>query len=116
VPNSSALAPVTALSHLQRLQMRDLLDEQWRRHVVELTDLAVEYHALDDDIAPEERDAVAQRLAGVRRGLVEIEAALHRIQTRTYGRCDGCDRRMPFEQLELEPASRYCVTCRRPGC
>jgi RNA polymerase-binding transcription factor DksA len=92
--------------------MRDLLDEQWRHCVVELTDLAVEFHALDDDVDPEVRDEVAHRLAAVRRRLVEIEAALQRIQTRTYGQCDGCDRRLPFEQLELEPASRYCVTCR----
>jgi RNA polymerase-binding transcription factor DksA len=99
----------TALTSLQRVQLRELLDERWRRNVVELTDLAVEFHALDDEGA--ERDEVAYRLAGVRRRLVEVESALQRMQSRTYGRCDGCDRRMPFEHLELLPEARFCRAC-----
>ena len=101
--------PVPALTHVQRVQLRELLDEHWRHNVVELTDLAVEFHAFDDE--GDERDEVAHRLAGVRRRLVDIESALQRVQSRTYGRCDGCDRRMPFELLELRPEARYCRAC-----
>jgi DnaK suppressor protein len=101
--------PVPALTNVQRVQLRELLDECWRQHVVELTDLAVDFHAFDEEGA--ERDEVAYRLAGVRRRLVDIESALQRVQSRTYGWCDGCDRRMPFEQLELRPDTRYCRAC-----
>ena len=113
---SLPVAPSAPLLNPQQLmQMRDLLDACWREHVVELTDVAVELHALDDDAPVFERDAVARRLASIRRRLVDVEAALHRIQSRTYGRCDGCDRRMPFEQLELAPDTRYCHSCLSPA-
>jgi RNA polymerase-binding transcription factor DksA len=105
--------PVPPLSPVQRVQLRELLDEQWRRRVVELTDLAVEFHALDDEAR--ERESVAHRLAGVRRRLVEVESALHRLQSRSYGRCDGCERRLPFERLELVPETRYCLGCSPNG-
>jgi RNA polymerase-binding transcription factor DksA len=102
-------SPVPVLTHVQRVQLRELLDERWRQRVVELTDLAVEFHALDDESA--DRDVVAYQLAGVRRQLVDVESAMQRFQSRTYGSCDGCDRRLPFEQLELRPEMRYCRTC-----
>jgi DnaK suppressor protein len=101
------------LTSMQRVQLRQLLDESWRQYVVELTDLAVEYHAFDEE-GPE-RDEVAYRLAGVRRQLVEVESALQRMQSRTYGRCDGCDRGIAFEQLELRPEVRFCRACQPPG-
>lgn len=100
---------VPALTHVQRVQLRQLLDERWQQQVVELTDLAVEFHAFDG--ADADRDDLAYRLAGVRRRLVEIESALHRLQSRTFGRCEACDRRMPFEQLEARPEAPYCPVC-----
>jgi RNA polymerase-binding transcription factor DksA len=97
----SAAAPLTGT---QRVILRELLDTMWRHHVMQLTDLAVRYHADED---PD----VALALAGVRRTLVDIESALDRLDSRSYGSCDGCDRRIPFEQLENRPATRYCHRC-----
>jgi RNA polymerase-binding transcription factor DksA len=100
-------APATTglpLSSTQRLLIRDLLHQMWRAHVVDITNLAVRFHT-------REEPAVAARLAGVRRQLVDVESALARLDSRSYGRCDGCERRIPFELLEAAPDCRYCPRC-----
>jgi len=100
-------APATAglpLSSTQRLQIRDLLHQMWRALVVDITNLAVRFHS-------HEEPAVAARLAGVRRRLVDVESALNRLDSGSYGRCDGCERLIAFELLEAVPECRYCQRC-----
>lgn len=92
------------LTSPQRIMLRNMLDTLWRDTVVEITGLAVQFH---DDETPE----VAAALAGARRRLVDIESAHERLDSRSYGACDACDRRIPFEQLEVSPARRYCLQC-----
>jgi RNA polymerase-binding transcription factor DksA len=43
--------------------------------------------------------------------LVEIDAALERVAAGTYGTCEGCDRPIPPERLEVRPTTRTCVAC-----
>ena len=100
-PLPSAAEPLTSM---QRIMLRDVLNAMWRERVVEITNLAVRFHT-------NESPDVAAELAGVRRSLVDVESALARLDARTYGRCDGCDRRIAFEQLEASPARRYCLQC-----
>ncbi len=45
------------------------------------------------------------------RQLREIEAALERIRTRTFGLCERCGRPIEPERLDLLPYTRYCATC-----
>jgi RNA polymerase-binding transcription factor DksA len=94
------------LTPSQRIALRDLLHTVWRQHVAEITNLAVRFHA-------NEEPTLAVELAKVRRSLVDVESALARLDSRSYGSCDGCDRRIPFEQLEAEPSTRYCRRCFR---
>lgn len=114
-PIPEATRPAASpLSVAQRMCLRDLLDDEWRAQVRQLTGLATAYHsaerALDDRAVAE----LTMALAVVRRRLVDVEAALARLDSRTYGTCDGCDRRMPFEQLEMNPLARFCATCQPP--
>jgi len=46
--------------------------------------------------------------------LAEIEHALDRMATGTYGHCEQCERPIPFERLEAIPHARHCVTCPSP--
>jgi RNA polymerase-binding transcription factor DksA len=101
---AAAVAAVEPLTGVQRVVLRDLLNSVWRQHVEEITRLAVRFHAHEDD-------ELVRDLAKVRRMLVDVESALDRLDSRSYGRCDGCDRRIPFEQLEANPAGRYCRRC-----
>jgi len=100
----TATAVALPLTTFQRIMLRDLLHESWRAHVVNITNLAVRFHT-------REEPAVAARLAAVRRQLVDVESALERLDSGSYGRCDGCERRIPFELLEAAPECSYCRRC-----
>lgn len=111
-PIYDATLPVApALTPAQRMCLRDLLDEEWRAQVRQLTGLATAYHSAES--AGDERGAgeLSAALAVVRRRLIDVEAALARLDSKTYGLCDGCDRRLPFEQLEMNPLARNCTRC-----
>ncbi|HWJ67221.1 MAG TPA: TraR/DksA C4-type zinc finger protein [Nocardioides sp.] len=73
----------------------------------------------DDEHDPEgatiafERSQVSALVAQVRRSLLEIEAALARLASGTYGVCERCGQAIPPERLEARPAARTCVGCAR---
>ncbi len=59
-------------------------------------------------------DPIAQaHLVHVRDVLDTIRAALDRAEDGSYGRCVHCSAPIPFERLELVPATDGCVTCLR---
>lgn len=43
--------------------------------------------------------------------LFEIDDALRRIQLKTYGKCDGCSKRIEKIRLKALPFARMCVKC-----
>ena len=45
--------------------------------------------------------------------LAEIDAALKRIETGTYGICSNCGRQIPEERLEALPWATLCIDCQR---
>ena len=112
-PMHDATRPVAApLSIAQRISLHELLDEEWRSQVHQLTGLATAYHSAESAGDGSSAEQLSAALAVVRRRLVDVESALARLDSRTYGECDGCDRRMPFEQLEMNPLARFCTGCR----
>jgi RNA polymerase-binding transcription factor DksA len=61
-------------------------------------------------------DPVAQRRsADLQLTIGEIDAALGRIESGTYGRCTGCQAEIPGERLELRPFAGRCVACTEAG-
>jgi len=56
--------------------------------------------------------AVAQATANRRAlKLRGIQAALERIDTGEYGRCQSCDEEIPLQRLEIDPTTLYCIRC-----
>lgn len=53
-------------------------------------------------------DAMYEVVDGQRQ---EIEAALHRLDEGTYGRCVDCGKELPAERLEARPEAARCVEC-----
>ena len=44
--------------------------------------------------------------------LAEIELALDRINSKTYGICDMCGDAINIERLKVKNFARYCIICR----
>ena len=72
---------------------------------------------LDDEHDPEgatvafERAQVAVLLERAHAQLLEVDDALDRLRSGTYGVCERCGRPIPGERLEAKPATRVCVGC-----
>ena len=59
-------------------------------------------------------DPVAlSRAATLLRTIEEIDAAVERIDTGTYGRCVHCGSAIPAERLEFRPFAAGCVSCQQ---
>lgn len=44
--------------------------------------------------------------------LNEIEMALGKIKSKTYGICDMCEDDIGFQRLKVKPHAKYCIVCR----
>jgi DnaK suppressor protein len=67
-----------------------------------------------DTLAVErERDLALSAQARV--AIEEIDAALAKIDSGTYGVCEQCGERIPKERLRALPYARLCVKCKSGG-
>jgi RNA polymerase-binding transcription factor DksA len=104
-------APRGIAKHLPEL--RTALEQQRRFRVDQLDDLAVEA-ASPRSTADEPRIQVTTALTlAAMAALVDIDAALRRLDRGSYGRCEQCRTAIPLERLEILPMSRYCMRCQR---
>jgi RNA polymerase-binding protein DksA len=73
----------------------------------------------DDEHDPEgatiafERQQVVALLDQARRRLADVESALERRDTGSYGICENCGRPVAPERLAARPAARTCIDCAR---
>ena len=71
----------------------------------------------DDEHDPEgatiafERAQVGTLVQQTEQHLIEVAAALARLEEGAYGECRRCGARLPDERLEARPSARTCVTC-----
>lgn len=78
---------------------------------------ASEQVATDDEHDPEghtiawERQQVAALLAAAEVRLGDLERAMRRVEDGTYGRCEGCGRKIAGARLEALPTTTTCVVC-----
>lgn len=109
-------------------QWRDRLEHLWRVKVEEIIGLSLAYH----DAASAGRAGAGPELAGgpptsrLRRlqartasahhALAEIEAALSRINSASYGFCEQCSVRLEAGWLQARPQIRHCPDCCPRSC
>ena len=60
-----------------------------------------------------ERAQVLSLVDGLRQRLIDLVAALQRIEKGTYGLCAQCGRDIPPERLEAVPAASLCIKCKQ---
>lgn len=43
--------------------------------------------------------------------LMQVEGALRRIQMKTFGACESCEKAIPLKRLKVIPYTPYCLVC-----
>ncbi len=76
-------------------------------------EVAVDEGFADSAQATMERSQQLALIEKLRDQHVEVAAALERIGSGTYGRCERCGRQIDEERLEAIPTSRLCVSCKQ---
>lgn len=63
----------------------------------------------------ENRELLESLDHGAAAELQQVDHALARIETGTFGRCEGCGGAIPMARLELLPFATRCTGCARAG-
>ena len=87
----------------------EMTSEALRRDRTDLSNMPL--HMADAGSDNYEIDNTLGLMDSERRLLEEIDGALHRIERRTYGICEGAGERIPKKRLQAIPWARYCVKC-----
>lgn len=66
----------------------------------------------DAAAATAERSELLGIVENLRTMLAEVKAALGRIESGTYGRCEACGDAIGADRMEFRPTSRFCVDCK----
>lgn len=94
---------------------RALLESHWRARLERVTELSLAYHDAEEARAPQARGREGRPLlrqaVAERRVLAEIEAALSRLGSGRFGRCERCGGVMSAARLTAAPQARYCGPC-----
>ena len=108
------------------MEARERLEEERRQTLARLASLTSDYDDVvaasrdtnaDDEHDPEghtiafERSQIGALVHQVRHHLSEVDAALARVDTGTYGACERCGRPIGEARLDALPAARTCITC-----
>jgi RNA polymerase-binding transcription factor DksA len=102
----SSPAAFGAATPRQLAAFRKQLDEQRRFRLDQLDEL----REIDPDNSSEVTEVLA---AGARVALHDVLAALHRMDSGTYGWCTECGSVIPLERLEVLPQVAHCLPCSR---
>jgi len=83
-----------------------------KEHDVRYEDVGTDVGETDENVHEREEYEVALSAAGsMEDQLKEVEAALERIETDTYGICSNCNSEIPEARLEANPAATECIDC-----
>jgi len=86
------------------------------RDFADIVDASADSNA-DDEHDPEgatiafERSQVSTLVEQARIRLVDVDAALARLDAGTYGVCESCGDPIPDGRLEARPVARTCIHC-----
>jgi RNA polymerase-binding transcription factor DksA len=100
-PATAAVPPATWDSF--RVLLEDQRADCLRQRELALAETAT---SMPDPVA-------VRRAATLLRSIEEIDAALDRIETGTYGCCVHCGFAIPRERLEFRPFAARCVSCQQ---
>jgi hypothetical protein len=96
-----------------------MLETRWLARLREVTELPLAYHraAAETPVGFHlgtgqlQTRRVLDRAVAARRGLADVEEALGRLSSGTFGRCEQCGSQIDTRILEALPETRYCPRC-----
>lgn len=109
--------------------MRRRLEDEREQTLVRLARLTADYGSVvaasrdsnaDDEHDPEgatiafERSQIGSLVEQARLHLVEVDAAVARLDAGTYGTCERCGGAIGDARLEARPVARTCIGCAAP--
>lgn len=96
---------------LQRTELRYALEHRLGVAAKTRSDVSDGHGETEHLVVAEQQENDARIDAMTSASLADVEAALERIESGTYGRCVECDEEIPVERLEILPATPVCVRC-----
>lgn len=97
---------------VQLAALRAALLEQRRFRVEQLEDLTDAWHECGRSDGPR-GEVVAVVHAAALKALADVDAALGRMDRRSYGCCLDCGTPIPLQRLEVLPMVERCMACQR---
>ena len=99
--------------------LRASLEEERAKLLNQLADLgegpggslAFDQNFADSSQVTAERAEVDALVNSIRDSLAEVEHALAKFESGTYGVCEGCGQPISPARLEAKPAAVYCINC-----
>jgi DnaK suppressor protein len=99
--------------------LRAALDEEREKLRHQLADLgfgdggtlAYDQNFADSSQVTAERGEAEALANSLRETLAEVEHALAKFETNTYGICENCGQPIAPARLEAKPAARLCINC-----
>jgi DnaK suppressor protein len=70
-------------------------------------------HMAEDATSAFDQATAVSLRRGQQLALAQVEDALHRMATGTYGRCDRCGDEIDFARLKAKPQATLCMSCQR---
>lgn len=110
MPNTELLQSIRRELERERLSVQEQLAELG---FAEAGDTGLEYDAnfADTSQVTAERNENASVAASLREHLDDLNHALHKIDSGTYGVCEQCGEPIAETRLEAIPAGRLCMNC-----
>ncbi|MHB8680959.1 MAG: TraR/DksA family transcriptional regulator [Acidimicrobiales bacterium] len=107
MPNEASTVDYRALLEEERSQLLAKLEELGSGG----SGLTYDSNFADSSQVTAERGEVEALAAKLRDTLGEVEQALGKLTSGTYGTCEGCGQPIDPVRLEAMPATRYCIDC-----
>ena len=112
---SKTYEPLRKKLMAERARVEDLLRVETERRSV-LSDTADQErygnHPADEGGETFEKEKSLAIQGNLEIILEEIDQALHKLDSGTYGRCDECGADIPYERLEARPQATLCIQCK----
>jgi DnaK suppressor protein len=95
--------------------LRREIEEQGADPDSDEVDLAQDAGFSDRSHSTEERSRLISVVKALRSNLRDVEHALAKMETGSYGTCERCGQPISLERLEALPWAMLCIECKQKG-